>query len=88
MSFLPWPGRAPALALAMAFALFSTALATTVVHLDTRELTLDSNDIVIGSVESVRSYWNPAHTRIFTDVQVNVSRSLKGDGARQLTLKL
>jgi hypothetical protein len=61
-------------------------LASTVRQLDTRELTLDSHDIVVGEIQSVRSYWNTAHTRIFTDVTVHVTRSLKGDAGSTLTL--
>ena len=54
------------------------ARATSLQHLDTRELTLESNDIVVGQVESVRSYWNDSHTKILTDVAVRVSESFKG----------
>ena len=62
------------------------ALATSLVHLDTRALTLDSHEIVIGEVESVRSYWNESRTRILTDVNVRVTRALKGSGGERLTL--
>lgn len=55
------------------------ALATQVLRLDTRDLTLGSSDIVVGTVESVRSYWNPGRSRILTDVTVRVSESLKGE---------
>lgn len=54
------------------------ARATSLRHLDVRDLTLESNDIVIGVVESSRSYWNEAKTRILTDVDLRVTRSLKG----------
>jgi hypothetical protein len=63
-----------------------SGLGSTVRQLDTRELTLDSHDIVVGEVQSVRSYWNAAHTRIFTDVTVHVTRSLKGSAGSMLTL--
>jgi len=76
----------PALGFAAALLLASSALATTVRFLDTRDLTLESDDIVVGEVQSVRSYWNPAHSKIFTDVEVKVSRSLKGTGPGTLTL--
>lgn len=62
------------------------AQATTVRHLDTRELTEQSSDIVIGQVRSVRSRWNETHTRILTDVEFQVARSLKGARARRLRL--
>jgi hypothetical protein len=57
------------------------AFATQVVPLDTRELTLGSSDIVVGTVESVRSYWTANRSRILTDVTVRVSESLKGEAA-------
>src|SRR5262245_31561662 len=60
--------------------------ATTLQHVDTRDLTLGSSDIVIGFVESSRSYWNEKHTRILTDVTVRVERALKGAVGQRLTL--
>lgn len=56
------------------------ALATQVRHLDMRELSRSSSDIVIGRVERVASRWNASGTKIFTDVTVRVSESLKGAG--------
>jgi hypothetical protein len=56
----------------------SHARATEMIHLDTRALVLGSNDIVVGQVERVEPHWNAAHTRIFTDVRVRVTQSLKG----------
>lgn len=71
-------------------ALFATlalpAFATEVTHVDLRELTLGSSDIVIGRVEGARSRWNEAHTKIVTDVTVRVSERLKGAGSDRLTL--
>jgi len=64
----------------------SIANATTLQHVDTRDLTIGSSDIVIGVVESSRSYWNERHTRILTDVVVRVDRTLKGAEAGHLTL--
>ena len=66
--------------------LSGTSHATTMRHLDTRTLTLDSREIVIGSVESVRSYWDPGHTRILTDVTFRIQRSLKGSASERMTL--
>lgn len=66
--------------------LATVAAASSVRHLDTRELTLDSHDIVVGEIQDVRSYWNPTHTRIFTEVSVHVTRSLKGSAGASLTL--
>ncbi|MBI1795492.1 MAG: hypothetical protein HY076_01015 [Candidatus Eisenbacteria bacterium] len=62
------------------------AYATQVMHMDTRALVVASNDIVVGEVESVAPRWSPSHTKIFTDVRVRVTQSLKGGGATTLTL--
>jgi hypothetical protein len=60
--------------------------ATEIVHLDTRALVLESSDIVVGHVQSTRSYWNASHTKIFTDVTVGIAEALKGGAGAQLTL--
>lgn len=60
--------------------------ATEIIHLDTRALVLQSSDIVVGHVQSTRSYWNASHTKIFTDVTVGVAEALKGGAGSQLTL--
>src|SRR5262249_37672818 len=57
-----------------------------VVHLDTRGLTHESSDIVIGTVGEQQARWNDAHTMILTDVVIHVSQSLKGAGGADLTL--
>jgi hypothetical protein len=73
--------------MALALALWAAgASATQMNHLDTRALSLGSSDIVIGSVERVRSYWDADHRRILTDVDVRVSESLKGAPGGTLTL--
>jgi hypothetical protein len=72
---------------ALAVALLATpAFATSLRHLDVRDLTLESSDIVIGVVEGRRSYWNDARTKILTDVDLRVTRSLKGSPGGRLTL--
>ena len=76
---------APALALA-ALALVPPARASQVMHLDTRGLTRESSDIVIGTVGAQRTHWNDAHTMILTDVVIHVSQSLKGVAGAELTL--
>ena len=63
----------------------AVAGATQVLHLDTRGLTSESSDIVIGLVGAQRVHWNDAHTMILTDVTIQVSQSLKGAGG-DLTL--
>jgi hypothetical protein len=60
--------------------------ATTLRQVDTRELTLESQDIVIGQVQDTRAHWNDAHTKIVTDVIVSVNQSLKGNAAGLITL--
>src|SRR5947199_4074697 len=65
----------------------SIANATTLQHVDTRDLTIGSSDIVIGVVESSRSYWNERHTRILAAVVVRVGRRLRGAEAGHLTLR-
>ncbi len=47
-----------------------------------------SEKIVRGQVISVRSYWNPEKTLIYTDVKVFVSEYLKGDGPMEIMLKI
>lgn len=64
----------------------SPAGATQMRHLDTRALVRGSSDIVVGTVDAVRSYWNAEHTRILTDVTVRVGESLKGAPGATLTL--
>jgi hypothetical protein len=70
---------------AMAFAPVM-ARATTLVHLDTRALAQQSQEIVIGRVSSTHAHWNETHTRIVTDVDVDVSQSLKGAATTRVTL--
>jgi len=67
-------------------ALALPAGATQVIRMDTRELVRSSSDIVVGSVEKVRSSWNAAHTRIVTEVTVNVGEALKGTGGSSVTI--
>ncbi len=77
------------LVLACALALLTTALpvrASTVVHLNLRDLTLASSDIVVGRVEATRAHWNDAHTRIVTEVTVAIGEALKGAPGGTLTL--
>jgi len=60
--------------------------ATTLVPLDTRALALQSQEIVVGTVESSRSYWNPGKTKIFTDVVLRVERRIKGQESERITI--
>jgi len=60
--------------------------ASQVVHLDTRGLTHESSDIVIGKVGDQHAHWNAAHTMIVTDVTIAVDQALKGGASGALTL--
>lgn len=60
--------------------------ATTLRRLDTRSLTLESSDIVIGTVEGMSPHWNSSHTKILTNVVVRVTRGLKGVGPGEIVL--
>ena len=62
------------------------ARATEMIHLDTKTLVQGSADIVVGKVESITPHWNSAHTKIFTDVSVRVTETLKGRGGDPLVL--
>jgi hypothetical protein len=75
------------LALVSVLALSATAAgATQMMHLDTQALVTGSNDIVIGRVESVTPRWNATRTKIFTDVSLRVSRTLKGIPGDRITI--
>ncbi len=60
--------------------------ATTMRHLATRDLVVESSEVVIAEVEGTRSYWNAARTRILTDVTLHVTRAIKGAPGERLTL--
>jgi len=42
------------------------------------ELTNLADNILVGTVSSLNSYWNAEHTRIYTDVTLSLERTLKG----------
>ena len=71
---------------ALSMLLAGIAAATQVVHLDTRGLTRESSDIVIGTVTGQSSHWNAAHTMIVTDVTIAVAELLKGTPGSTITL--
>jgi hypothetical protein len=76
----------PALALATTLLAAGAAVATTVVHMDTRALATRSADIVVGQVTETRSYWDDSKSRILTEVRLRVERRLKGEPAGELVL--
>lgn len=78
----------PLAGLTMALSLVvGPAWCTTVRRVDTRGLVETSREIVIGRVTQMRSAWNDAHTRIYTEVEIEVDRSLKGEVGRRVTLR-
>lgn len=80
------PRLAPAVGSLALLLAATVADASQVIHLDTRGLTRESSDIVIGRVGEQHVHWNAAHTMIVTDVTILVDQSLKGGGATSLTL--
>ena len=62
------------------------ARASQVQHLDTRALTISSSDVLIGRIQDTHAHWNASHTKIFTEVTVQVTDALKGAGAPTLTV--
>lgn len=80
------PGWFAACCLVAGISLAAVSWATSLVPQTTRDLVGGSSDIVIGTVAATRSYWNPAHTHIYTVVSFDVSESLAGAPVGQLTL--
>ena len=64
----------------------TTVSATQVTRLDTRTMAQTSSEIVIGRVTGTQARWNDAHTKIVTEIKVEVSESLKGEPSTTLTL--
>ena len=62
--------------------------ATTVIHQDTRALVRGSSDIVVGRVEGTRAFFDVQRKHIFTEVTVEVTRSLKGERGRLTLVQL
>jgi hypothetical protein len=60
--------------------------ATVLEPLDLRQLVMSSSEIVIGRVDSTRSYWNAARTRILTEVTIRVEESIHGAPAKRIVL--
>lgn len=67
----------------------TTALATQVIYRSPRDLGRDASVVVEGTVQSSRSYWNPAGTKILTETTVAVQSTYKGQaGATVQVLQL
>jgi hypothetical protein len=70
------------LILSASLILFTTAADATQIRYKTVEqLGTESSDVVRGKVTSVQSYWNAAHTKIFTETVIEVDESYKGANA-------
>ena len=53
--------------------------ATQVLHRSPQQLGQQSSLVVRGKVAGVRSFWNDKHTKIFTETEITVDQSYKGD---------
>ena len=58
--------------------LTNVSIATQVLYKSPRDLGEVSSVVVRGRVASVGSYWNPAHTKIFTRTRITVDQTYKG----------
>jgi hypothetical protein len=65
-------------------AVVSTAQATEVEYVSPRQMGDESALVVRGKVASVRSFWNDAHTKIFTETVIQVDETYKGQGAGEV----
>jgi hypothetical protein len=59
----------------------SVSSATQIVYKSPRDLGREASLVVDGQVTGVRSYWNAAHTAIFTETMVAVGSTYKGQRA-------
>lgn len=67
-------------ALALAVWLTPTAShATVLIQRDLQDLTIESSDVVVGTILGASSEWNAERTRIYTHVVLEVEKCVKGD---------
>jgi hypothetical protein len=52
--------------------------ATLLEHLSPQQLAERSELVIRGKVENSQSYWNPAHTKVFTRIRIAVDEAYKG----------
>jgi len=62
----------------------SIAWATEIEYVSPRQMGNESALVVRGKVASVRSFWNDAHTKIFTETVIQVDETYKGQGAGEV----
>jgi len=60
------------------------SFATQVIQKSPKELAQASQLVVDGTVQSVRSYWNDDHSKIFTEALVDVASTHKGAAAQSV----
>ncbi|MEE9271364.1 MAG: hypothetical protein V3V49_14010 [Candidatus Krumholzibacteria bacterium] len=69
--------------LAMSLLMFCVAgsfsEATQVLHRSPQQLGQQSSLVVRGTVAGVRSFWNDKHTKFFTETEITVDQSYKGE---------
>jgi hypothetical protein len=62
------------------------AYASLLVSRTPEQLGAGSDAVVLGKVESSKSYWNERHTKVFTRVHIAVERTYKGAGMAAIDL--
>jgi hypothetical protein len=53
-----------------------------------QDLYREADGVVLGTVESSRSFWNDAHDTIYTEYEVAVDRTVKGSEVKRVTVRL
>ena len=66
----------------------SLTVASTFLKEDVESLGRKAESVVHARVSGVRSYWNDAHTMIFTDVTLQVKTLLHGRAAQQFVVRV
>jgi hypothetical protein len=79
--------RLPAWALSALLLVGPSAGATSVVKTDVDGLTRSSDLVVRGKVKKKESRWSGDHKRIYTDVEIEVDESIKGQGGKTVTVR-
>lgn len=74
-------------ALALVAAAGAPAAASTFLAMTTDELAAKADSVVEGRVVAVRSFWNPEHTAILTEADLEIDQTLVGDASGVVTLR-
>ncbi len=77
-------GAALGLAVSLLFLSCLPSAATQIDRRSPRELAGEATLVVRGQVKSQRSFWNAAHTRILTEIEIEVRQSFKGSPASRI----